>query len=605
MMSSPSSPSGPESSTTGSPSLQNRILIRVLMPYLRFLLPKLRYVDEEVLRQPRYKRPLQIAGTALFIAFLGSYGIVVRLLVKDSVLPFFNYWWIISVALLVGGVVAVFFALTFLSGALRAENDLIEGEVSGAELGKEEYRQLENLRKQREREEEVLFRRNLQASFVLQSLELRTVKFFEDCKYRFRPRMNVLLGKNGYGKTLLLRALAALIQSDLYHSEQLLPSFAETDFEKLTGSSFLKLEITQDGTLKWTVRDRLYFSEAVGKVPLLAIPDSRFVDRAQLTVGASATGHEPLSHSGARNFLTQETYEDVIQELLAQLGIEYLERGKKRGFSQPIFRLIESVVRELTGDDEFAFHQITRSGRTGFEILVRTTGSQGSALPIQQASQGTLSVVAIFGLIFTFLQSLGSFGKPEEVLARTAIVIIDELDAHLHPAWQQRIVGMLVERFPNVQFVVSAHSPLIVAGCEWGEVSVLRRNHRSGRFFIETLERDFVGATSRELYEIIFEIDDVDPKYLRYATMASMGAGVENEKEILKLEQKDVLSPDDERRRAQLERETRLMQRVAEIRQERLKDERSRIEELEAENQRLEAEIRRLKRSATAREGGM
>lgn len=50
----------------------------------------------------------------------------------------------------------------------------------------------------------------------------------------------------------------------------------------------------------------------------------------------------------------------------------------------------------------------------------------------------------------------------EDPLAAEAIVMIDELDLHLHPQWQQRITGDLLRAFPNTQFIISTHSPYIV-----------------------------------------------------------------------------------------------------------------------------------------------
>ncbi|HNG92289.1 MAG TPA: AAA family ATPase, partial [Acidobacteriota bacterium] len=47
-------------------------------------------------------------------------------------------------------------------------------------------------------------------------------------------------------------------------------------------------------------------------------------------------------------------------------------------------------------------------------------------------------------------------------LAEPAIVLVDEIDLHLHPKWQRQIITYLSERFPNTQFIVTAHSPLIV-----------------------------------------------------------------------------------------------------------------------------------------------
>jgi len=163
---------------------------------------------------------------------------------------------------------------------------------------------------------------------------------------------------------------------------------------------------------------------------------------------------------------------DGLRRLLTQLVLDYL--SNKKGLDQPIFRLLESVVRELTDDAEFAFDSIERVGRGAYTILTRSAANPDTPLPIQTASQGTLSILAIFGLIYSFLHSLRPDAKPEELLKTPAIVIIDEVDAHLHPSWQQKIMAILTSRFPDAQFIVSAHSPIIVAGCDRGEVSVVR-----------------------------------------------------------------------------------------------------------------------------------
>jgi len=581
-----------ESRIEGSLSSSSLGISAFVMVYLRFLVPRLRNLDPEKLRENGLYRGLVKLAAAGFVLFAtGLYGLLSLWISKVSIRA--EAWgppwlWIGFFSLFATGAVI----LTMAVSALKLVLSQFEARVDTApDQDKIEDRHLESVRLRRERKQEELFRRNLEATFVLQSCLLRGVKFFDDFRYSFQPRVNVLLGKNGFGKTVLLRTLAALIQSDAERSGQLFSSQETTSLEQTKSGPCIKLEVTRDGKAEETIRDALYFQENVGKIPLLAISDSRLVNRAKPTVGASATGHESLSHSGARHFLTQEPYEDVVQELLAQLGIEHLE-GKGKKFGQPIFRLIESVVRELTGDDEFGFYEIKRSGQTGFRILVKSTGSRGEALPIQSASQGTLSIVAIFGLIYSFLRSIDPDVRESEVTSRPGIVIIDEIDAHLHPSWQQKIIRMLRERFPNVQFVVTGHSPAIVAGCEWGEVSVLRRNKETRRFYVETLERDFVGATSRELYDLIFEIDDIDRTYLEYATKSTMSGGEDREQEIAALAKKEKLTAQEERRKDQLEREVRLIERAGEVREERLKHEQNRgdatnLEELQAENLRL------------------
>ncbi len=60
-------------------------------------------------------------------------------------------------------------------------------------------------------------------------------------------------------------------------------------------------------------------------------------------------------------------------------------------------------------------------------------------------------------------------------IAEPAVVLIDEIDLHLHPKWQRTIMSYLSERFTNTQFIVTAHSPLIVQAAENANIVVLKR----------------------------------------------------------------------------------------------------------------------------------
>lgn len=60
-------------------------------------------------------------------------------------------------------------------------------------------------------------------------------------------------------------------------------------------------------------------------------------------------------------------------------------------------------------------------------------------------------------------------------LHEPAIVVVDEIDLHLHPAWQRKLTGFLSERFPNTQFIATAHSPLTVQAAEGANLAVLKR----------------------------------------------------------------------------------------------------------------------------------
>jgi len=60
--------------------------------------------------------------------------------------------------------------------------------------------------------------------------------------------------------------------------------------------------------------------------------------------------------------------------------------------------------------------------------------------------------------------------KNQTIINLPGVVIIDEVDAHLHPTWQTRIGQWFTQYFPNIQFIVTTHSPLVCRACDNGSI---------------------------------------------------------------------------------------------------------------------------------------
>jgi predicted ATP-binding protein involved in virulence len=67
------------------------------------------------------------------------------------------------------------------------------------------------------------------------------------------------------------------------------------------------------------------------------------------------------------------------------------------------------------------------------------------------------------------------YPESDNPLAEPAVCLVDEIDLHLHPKWQRKIIDFLSERFPNTQFIVTAHSPLVVQAAEDANIALLER----------------------------------------------------------------------------------------------------------------------------------
>ena len=139
---------------------------------------------------------------------------------------------------------------------------------------------------------EELFQQNLRSESVLDYVDLDGTLFHDRLSWNVTPGINVLLGRNGYGKTLLLRSLLALLQYDDKIAQQTL------------GNGSATISILRKGREESIRFSDQFFEEddAVGKLPVLTIPDTRFIDRSVTTLGAVA--HETTG-SGDRTDLAR------------------------------------------------------------------------------------------------------------------------------------------------------------------------------------------------------------------------------------------------------------------------------------------------------------
>jgi energy-coupling factor transporter ATP-binding protein EcfA2 len=122
----------------------------------------------------------------------------------------------------------------------------------------------------------------------------------------------------------------------------------------------------------------------------------------------------------------------------------------------------------------------------------------GVTIDVTQLSDGFRSLLSlIFELIRQLVKTYGNDAVFQNInngdmsIGVPGVVLIDEIDAHLHPTWQTRIGQWFTKYFPNIQFIVTTHSPLVCRACETGSIWRLAApgsNNTSGK--ITGIERD-------------------------------------------------------------------------------------------------------------------
>ena len=140
-------------------------------------------------------------------------------------------------------------------------------------------------------------------------------------------------------------------------------------------------------------------------------------------------------------------------------------------------------------------------------------------------------------------------GNPhlEDPLASEAIVLIDEIELHLHPSWQQRVLPDLVRTFPNTQFIVSTHSPQVLSSVLPEHIVALSRE--GGDVVASQVGAATYGAEAGNVLSSVMGVNqrpqNAFKKVLdRYVRLISDGQG--ESQEALALRQKlNELSPRD------------------------------------------------------------
>ncbi len=358
---------------------------------------------------------------------------------------------------------------------------------------------------------------------------------------------SVLIGINGAGKSTVLDAvaqvlapLAALVSGGTARSAEI--QIGPDDVR--VGEELARDGITLDvegGLQHWEVRanrargtstiareiaayarvliDRLVASTATNLPVLCYYPANR------------GLGDESGGKRAAHPYRQQRTYDRAFrrglgpfQDFLAWFRDEEDLENQVRLRSDPTYRnpRLEVVRRAVqrflgaigAGSGRFSGFRIERFGedhpapRGARKEGVLIVEKDGTPLRIEQLSEGEKNTI----LLISDLARRFSEANPgrEDPLTGSGIVLIDEIDAHLHPGWQRGFLPALEDTFPGCQFIVSTHSPQVLSRVKGSQVFIFQ-NFKRVEITPYTYGRDSSSILS-ELMAVTERPDDVTAK---------------------------------------------------------------------------------------------
>ena len=307
----------------------------------------------------------------------------------------------------------------------------------------------------------------------IRSIELENIRCFEQIKVEFGSgadpaAWNLILGDNGVGKSTLLRALAlglsppdeasALLKeaghSWLRHSDRRGIIRVGWGSESVRGEREFQIEIVGDGVVILSVESH---SDNPDALPTESLGEWREQRTHKICVCGYGAGRSLFGDRSIGRYTVREAVLNLFEEEGRLQNPELvLHRLALLPDVQRIFEWVDRILM-LPKDST----RLTHEG-----LLI--DGPWGTNQPVRSLGDGyrsTLSWILDFlGWHLALTERISENGLNGSNKDVKGIILIDEIEQHLHPEWQRRILKLLHEQFPKVQFIATSHSPMCVIG---------------------------------------------------------------------------------------------------------------------------------------------
>lgn len=331
----------------------------------------------------------------------------------------------------------------------------------------------------------------------IKRLYLQNVRCFDKIEIDFnQPGSSILLlGENGDGKSTILRSLAMglcdesstaalfrelpgeFVRREKGQAEVATGRFGiiEVDLKGQDGLTYrIKTQITSLEKFERVSQKLFKFKDSEKPKPL----GQNEFPWGQIFVSGYGPGVRTQATSDFQHYLPVDAVyplfsyssplqnpELVIRRLLAAAPGRTKDLKERIARQNKVFLIIKRLMADLLDLDSSEQFKLTSTG-------IKVDGHWGTS-ELNELGDGYQSVINwVLDLVsWWFLHENGTNEWNLDLL--TGIVIIDEIEQHLHPKWQRRIFSRLREKFPNIQFIVATHSPLVASANEDVDVHLL------------------------------------------------------------------------------------------------------------------------------------
>lgn len=328
----------------------------------------------------------------------------------------------------------------------------------------------------------------------IEKLELNNFRCFEHINFELHPRMNVMVGINGTGKTALLEAIRIFIgaifcELDKIENKISTPSIADDDVSlhnleqqypvKITGEISIDNELLSITKPSWDrileryggktkfgpSKDAKSLSKNIqsiireGKntaIPIIAYYSTDRYKKEKRNTGLEADGSRLRGYYNALDTTTNIWF---FLNMIKTETLWELQEGKE----SIVLSIVRKIITSCVPDCKEIKHDIKQD-----KLII--TQANGEKVPFTSLSDGVRNVLSLAMELALRCYLLNPSLGEEAPSMTPGIVLIDEIDLHLHPEWQLHILNDLTSVFNQIQFIVTTHAPLVLSTLKDGEI---------------------------------------------------------------------------------------------------------------------------------------
>lgn len=388
------------------------------------------------------------------------------------------------------------------------------------------------------------------AAVRLKRLALRNFRCFTDCEVDFHPRLTVLVADNGRGKTAILDAagIALGLFVDTLSGMHQWHGFEQSDVHRHPGNGamepVLPVSLTAeaqfwDDVVRWARVRKSMSSGArtttkdVGKLRGVALSLREQLDTFAAgehstppllpVVAFYGTGRlwsehrltkvkrtaEPTTKGRLMGYLdclssssSFKTFEDWYEKTATAVGAPESRLYARDERPELLLSAVREAVRPML---EPTGWQVLDWDKPRRRLVVEH--AQHGSLPLDALSDGVRNMIALVADLAHRCVRLNPHLGDAAPRETPGILLIDEVDMHLHPRWQQLVVDQLRRTFPAMQMVVSTHSPHVLSTVDVTSIRVVRLDGTKGVLDTPTFQTR--GVESADVLAQIMEVDPI------------------------------------------------------------------------------------------------